>query len=187
LVVPLGVSLLDFDAEKIDDRNFIHWKTDNEINNDYFVVETSKDAQSWSDLEQVDGNGTTNEIIDYAIWHNQPNSGNNYYRLKQVDFDGTSSYSEIRMIENSTVQNDYYFFPNPSKGVINLINPFGHSKDIQLRIVDLQGKIIYSSSILFSKTNYVLDLSFLENGFYQIEFEEPETKQTYTNKLYISN
>jgi hypothetical protein len=91
------------------------------------------------------------------------------------------------MIENKDVINECYFFPNPSNGIINLINPYKNTKDVQIRILDLQGKIVFSDIIYFSKTNYVLDLSFLEKGFYHIEFEEPESKLTYTNKLYISN
>lgn len=187
LVVPLGVSLLDFDVEKVNERTFIHWKTDREIDNDYFEIETSLDGFNWITLEQVDGNGTTNKLKEYSFWHNNPSTGNNYYRLKQVDFDGTIAYSEIRMIENKDVINECYFFPNPSNGIINLINPYKNTKDVQIRILDLQGKIVFSDIIYFSKTNYVLDLSFLEKGFYHIEFEEPESKLTYTNKLYISN
>jgi hypothetical protein len=84
----LPVELLSFSAIYIQNHTDISWSTATEINNDYFVIEYSVDAQNWEVLNYIKGSGNSSEIIDYTYQHFTKNSY--YYRLKQVDYDGKS-------------------------------------------------------------------------------------------------
>lgn len=71
----------------------IHWTTASEINNSHFEVQYSIDGITWEVVGLVTGNGTTNSLTDYIFYHTTNQSS--YYRLKQVDYDGASEYSDI--------------------------------------------------------------------------------------------
>jgi hypothetical protein len=108
---PLPVTLTNFEVncniEKVD----IVWATQSEINNDYFVVEKSYDGQEFFELETISGAGNSNSPINYTATDNNTNTLV-YYRLKQVDFDGTTSYSTIKttncLTEGNPVLNAYF-------------------------------------------------------------------------------
>ena len=75
------------------------WTTASETNNDYFTIQKSKDAQIFEDVFVVDGAGNSSTIINYFDIDKSPYTGISYYRLKQTDFDGHVSYSNIVPIE----------------------------------------------------------------------------------------
>lgn len=95
---PLPVELLSFDAKAQSGVAKLDWITASEINNDYFTVERSRNGFEFNDLLTVDGNGTTTSVSNYTAYDEQPNSGVNYYRLRQTDFDGRTSHSEIKVV-----------------------------------------------------------------------------------------
>lgn len=99
--VPLPVELLDFTVSNQKARNFIEWSTASEKNNDYFNLEYSNDGINWNSIEQIDGAGTTNNQQTYMTTHRDYENGINYYRLTQVDYDGTETKHEIISIDNS--------------------------------------------------------------------------------------
>ncbi len=93
---PLPIELLSFTATKSLDNNKILWSTGVEINNDYFSVERSKDVETWISIHQADGTNTMNVRSYSFVDHNTTESY--YYRLKQIDYDGTVSYSDIKFV-----------------------------------------------------------------------------------------
>ncbi|MEM6265407.1 MAG: Ig-like domain-containing protein, partial [Bacteroidota bacterium] len=109
----LPVELMYFEGEKMDDRKvLLTWETATEKNNDYFVVEKSSDAKKFVPIGRVEGQGTTGNATAYEYTDASPMSRNNYYRLKQKDFDGEFSYSnivEIRFAESAKLN----VYPNP--------------------------------------------------------------------------
>ncbi|GAB5418160.1 MAG: hypothetical protein Crog4KO_32400 [Crocinitomicaceae bacterium] len=89
---PLPVELSSFSAELVIDRVSLRWATQSENNNDYFVVQKSQDLVNWEQTDVVYSNGnSTSQIMYYSIDRN-PYSGTSYYRLVQVDVDGTKEY-----------------------------------------------------------------------------------------------
>ena len=109
----LPVNMLNFDGLGYDNYNVINWKTATEKNNDYFLLERSSDGHTFTEIAQIDGNGNSNEMIDYNYVHRNPNELE-YYRLKQVDFDGKFEYSKVIAV-NSKQGIDVNIFPNPTK------------------------------------------------------------------------
>ncbi len=73
----------------------LEWRTESEENNDYMAVERSQDGQKFFEIGKVKGAGTTIEAQEYSFVDAAPKAGVNYYRLKQVDFDGTMEYHKV--------------------------------------------------------------------------------------------
>ena len=93
------ITLLSFEGELQGERVLLSWKTETEENNDYMAVEHSTDARRFTEIGQVKGAGTTTEPQAYHLWHEKPLPGLNYYRLRQVDFDGAVTYHGLIAIE----------------------------------------------------------------------------------------
>ena len=110
----LPVELLSFDAAAIDNKKVkLTWQTASELNNDYFIVERSKNALDWENIGRVAGFGNSIETKDYDFIDFNPDLGINYYRLRQVDLDGTTDFSDVR---NALIDQNYQIniFPNPT-------------------------------------------------------------------------
>jgi len=78
--------------------NLLQWETSYEENSDIFIVEKSTDGVSFKHVGTVDASGTTNEDNAYRFLDTGLGVKDNYYRLKVVDEDGTSSYSQVATI-----------------------------------------------------------------------------------------
>lgn len=113
----LPIKLESFEGYKKGNSNHIKWLTSAEINNDYFTLERSKDAENWEEVTIIKGAGNSNTVNEYAFYDNTYTEGINYYRLKQTDFDGVFEYFNtiaINNLSNSkynyTMHEDYIYF-----------------------------------------------------------------------------
>ena len=110
----LPIELIDFNVIMNEDRVEITWTTASEINNDYFIVEKSKDGVDWVEVIKVSGAGHSVSIIDYFEIDNDPLIGLSYYRLTQVDFDGKQETFNIIPVENAKKgEGIMNIYPNP--------------------------------------------------------------------------
>jgi len=143
----LPVELSSFKGNNIEAGIALEWITDSELNNEGFEVEFSLDARSFETIGFVTGNGTTNEIQNYAYTHKTNRPGSLYYRLKQVDFDGAFEYSDvIEVMREKTNNGNIVIFPNPAKEIftINVSNP--ERLNSSVKVTDLLGKVIFEAS-----------------------------------------
>jgi hypothetical protein len=99
---PLPVTLIEFTA-KVENENQValSWKTTAEINNDYFIVERSRDGVVFEEVDRINGNGTTTEMSSYQTTDYDPFKGISYYRLRQVDYDGEQEVFPMVVYRNS--------------------------------------------------------------------------------------
>ena len=165
---PLPVELLSFEAEPINNEHIaIRWETATETNNSHFMIERSKDAIDWNDWKMVDGAGNSNSIVRYEEVDFYPYAGNTYYRLKQVDFDGTETYYDpvTALIENTGGIISLY--PNPSDGDVTF-QIAGDLNINEVRISDATGKVVLEENIEFENSNWKKDLSNLPKGIFMV-------------------
>lgn len=113
---PLPVQLVSFDAVYKAPVVETEWTTASELNNDFFTVERSADGEFFEEVGRVDGAGTSQKSINYHFLDTRPLAGVSYYRLRQVDFDGTFSYSQIRKVEIEEILGAPFLSPNPTSG-----------------------------------------------------------------------
>ena len=145
-----------------DNQILLEWTSANEKNNDYFSIERSPDILDWTTIGRVEGVGNSHTSKKYKAYDVSPPIGHLYYRLKQVDFTGQYSYSNIVsvFIENT----DFMVYPNPSTGIVDIEFP----KNIQTEIIvtDVSGKQLIRQNIQGKKAE--LNLSRLPNGLFLI-------------------
>lgn len=107
---PLPVELVEFSGTTQNGINILDWFTASELNNDRFVIERSVDGRTFKPIGEVKGCGTCNIPSGYTF-SDESDHPSNYYRLRQVDFDGTAIYSEIVHLVNKGASTRV--FPNP--------------------------------------------------------------------------
>ena len=176
-VNPLPIELLYFTAVLRGDYVELNWKTATQINNDYFVVQKSKDGVNWEQLVIVKGAGTTYIPIEYLEIDPNPYEGFTYYRLKQIDFDGTYTYSKIVAVEYkrsvaSSAIKEPVLFPNPvgREEVLNIQFTDWYSEALVV-LRDVQGREVFSKVIVFEENNllYAIPLDErIEPGLYLV-------------------
>ena len=174
---PLPIELITFDAKLNAKRTVdLTWTTETEINNDYFIVEKSMDLQSWETIKKVDAAGNSSLLINYATIDENPYYGMNYYRLKQVDFDGQISYSEIRSVNlDATESITVYLEPSNS----NLIIQNKGIEEKQIQLINEVGQAVEITKISTSKDLIQYDTSKLTNGVYYVLVVEENAKLVY--------
>jgi hypothetical protein len=131
-IVP--VELTSFSANVVDRSVELNWSTATEVNNQGFEIERSLDGLSFNNIGYVPGFGTTTEPKSYSYTDQSVNSGTYYYRLKQIDFDGSFTYSDVAEVE--------VFLPTEFSLKQNYPNPFNPATTIEFSLpVDAQVKI----------------------------------------------
>ena len=163
MIAPLPVELSYFKAKQGDKTVQLHWETTTEINNEGFEVQHSTDNRNWQELEFIVGEGTTYETQTYEYTDKEPQSGKNYYRLKQIDFDGRFVYSSI--IVEEVAFGSLKIYPNPVNGQsINLQFPASDYEDASIEIYDNLGRKMTQSILSYGDSQ--VDISDLTPGFY---------------------
>lgn len=165
---PLPVELLSFTAEKSgDDAVFLKWITATEINSDYFLVQRSKDALNWENINRVTAAGNSNIELTYQLFDENPLSGQSYYRLKQFDFGGAYTYSRIRSV-NFNQSEEITVYPNPTNGPVYIES----SVPVNVIVFDLNGRIVLQE--VHTKS---IDLSTQPAGVYSVQIQSENSIQ----------
>jgi len=111
--ITLPIELEDFTVTEENNSVKLFWTTASEINNDYFTIEHAADGIDYTEISKIDGAGNSNNRISYTYVDENPKEGINYYRLKQTDFDGDYTYSNIKVINIDSEINPVHIYPNP--------------------------------------------------------------------------
>lgn len=155
----LPIELTYFDAESNNDRIDFTWQTASEEDNDYFTIEGSSDGAGWHSMHEVSGAGTTQEVQDYSYSSSNPNRFE-YFRLKQTDFSGMFSYSDVVAVPLEI--KELRIYPNPSNGRELRID-FESDHTGSLQIIRYDGRIVYEQELYGSKQLILNNLN-LESG-----------------------
>lgn len=170
----LPIELVTFTGKNTFKGNLLEWVTKTEINNDYFTIEKSSDAFDFKAIGTVLGAGNSNSPISYRFIDNKLSGVTSYYRLKQTDFDGKFSYSNVIAINDNT--NDINI--NILSNTLYLSSKYSVSG--KLEIFDLTGRIVYQKDI-----NEALEtnLNHLKTGYYLYRFIS--AKKVLSEKFFI--
>jgi hypothetical protein len=149
-MITLPLELLTFKGSLQDNAAFLQWNTDNEINTSHFVVERSLDGQSFDKIGNVSANGS-NASAKYSYTDkdaDKQSSSTLYYRLKIVDKDGAFTYSNIISLTINEMNSPVIVYPNPVSDVLNLRISLATREHIHIRVIDMQGKVMYKETKL---------------------------------------
>jgi hypothetical protein len=165
---------LNFSATPENDHVNLFWSTATETNNAYFTIEKTKDGINYEVVGRVDGAGNSTHTLNYSTIDENPFEGTSYYRLKQTDYNGQFSYSEIVPVNFVKEENLFSVYPNPGYGAVKVICPGDKSETIELKIFDDTGKLIsLSNSTIGELDQMELNLS---QGIYSITVTRGTTR-----------
>lgn len=171
----LPVRLTGFTVKKSGKDVVLDWETTSESSNSHFDIEISPDAVNFTYLGTLAGHGNMEANQKYSYVHKDPAAGITYYRLKQVDFDGTYEYFTIRSID---MNGEEFIYPNPASTHLVLSNMrLGTRYDV----LDGQGRLLLNTQVA-SQNSVVLDVSTFPKGTHFIRFisdGKPVTRKVY--------
>ena len=155
----LPIRLATFKAEQYGNLILVNWLTSNELNNGYFIIQHSTDGSSFKDIGTVKAIGSG--ANSYSYTDNNPSNSINFYRLKSIDKDGSSSYSKVVSYQLSINNYQLTMFPNPAKSTVTISG--SHIASVQL--VDNLGRVVKFVSYK-DATNPVLSVRGFTIGVY---------------------
>ncbi len=169
---PLPVKLISFTVSPVSDGNLLNWVTSTEINNEKFEIERSVNGIDFIKVGQVDGSGNSNQIIKYSFIDRDEETRtlvSVYYRLKQIDFNGKSDYSDIIKVSKINLLEvaKPIVSPNPFLNQIQIVLPNSSSDFVNLKITSMNGVSVLETSLLLGKSNNIdVNTEILNPGIY---------------------
>ena len=163
----LPVDLLSFSGEPVEEGVRLHWTVANEINNFGFFVQRSSNGEDWSEIGFISGRGDAPTQTSYEYIDSAPLYGNNYYRLKQVDYNGTSElFSIIAVSVESSFSSVRYAYPSPFQDQLTLQGP-----SEEIIIYDELGRMKARESSIY--TPHTVSVSDWVKGIYVVRAVDP--------------
>jgi hypothetical protein len=183
---PLPIELLSFDANSNQQVVDLNWSTASETNSDYFTIEKTRDGYNFETVVTMDAAGNSTSLLHYATKDNSPYQGISYYRLKQTDFNGAYTYSDLQMVDfNSNQEFSFEIYPNPADGsIFNIAFNSGFNEEFLIVVRDMMGRECYSKTFYVQenqKNSFAIDpYSDLVKGIYLVSVRSMNRSQ---NKL----
>jgi Secretion system C-terminal sorting domain len=174
--VVLAVENKSLSATKNAVSNILKWQTTSEKNNALFNIERSSNGETFNKIGEVKGNGTTNVAQTYTFMDASPVKGLNYYRLRQVDFDGTETLSKTVSVNfDGKGSSKIKVYPTLVQDVVNVENTEGGKAEIAVR--DVAGRLILTQNT-DGPTNQALNLGSLSRGLYLLSVRSNDGIET---------
>lgn len=152
LSTPLPIELLSFTAETAINSVLLKWSTASEKNSEKYIIERSSDAFNWQPVATAIAAGESTQLLNYSAFDTLPLSNLAYYRLKQIDFDQSFTYSKLVSVNMPTLnKRGLKVFPNPNNGSFNIaVKGVSAGMPAQLSISDDFGKTLYIINLIMS-------------------------------------
>ena len=172
----LPVKLISFKGEKQGAKNLLTWTVATEYNSKGYELQRSANGENFSTIAYINSkaiNGNSNSTLNYDIADENPFKGTNFYRLKQVDFDGKSTLSNVVLLKGNSV-NDIFLtaiYPNPTKDKVTITLLAPAVQNITLVITDIAGRVVMQQSkqLIRGDNNLTLQVSKLQSGTYFVK------------------
>lgn len=184
------VSLADFIGTQTRNGNLLSWTTLNELNNKGFDLERSADGVNFSSIASIASkaiNGNSTSQLSYDFTDNKSLNGNNYYRLKQADKDGKTTFSQVVLIKGNKVNATSIsaIYPNPAKDKLSITLSSATSERVTLSIIDVTGKVLIQKSIMVNigDLNITENISNLNQGNYLVKLSDASGNTTDLKKI----
>ena len=176
-VLPLDI--LSFNATLQNKVVHLEWKTANEINTDYFSIERSSNAVSFMPIQKVMAKGYNSNVQTYIATDLQPIFGKSYYRLKEVDKDGKTTYSNVAAVTVSA-NGTIVISPNPVHDNIRVLLQSENNSSFTFQVIDMSGRLLaMQNTSANAGTNIIaIPASFLTKGLYVLKVIGNNTVQS---------
>jgi hypothetical protein len=145
------VSLSNFSAEAQGKRTHLHWETATETDNDHFQIERSVAGSVFTPIATVSGIGNSTSTQSYEAWDESPSAGINYYRLKQVDVDGTATYFNTLSVSFASDRPLALVNCNVISQNVQLTYYAASGGRYEVMVVDMAGRVLHQDAVTFTE------------------------------------
>ena len=174
IAIVLPVDLVSFYAVKKDDAVELTWQTAMEINNDHFVVQRSNTGLGdWNEVGQIPGHGSSHALLTYHFL-DRGRCDECYYRLIQVDYDGTETISDVVSVTSEyDIETELELYPNPAEKTVSLDVVSGVDGNFAIEVYTVEGASVMSLSgeLITGQNTLTIQLDYLASGLYYLEFK----------------
>lgn len=174
LPTTMPVELISFTVKKQSNSAMLAWSTATETNNDRFLLERSGNGKAFTYLSEITAKIADEGIKNYSYIDQSPVNGDNYYRLTQIDKDGTATVKGVEVINFALLLTEITAYPNPTSDKITIA--LGDSKYNKAVIIDSNGRVLASKIIQHSDIDF--NLTTYSNGIYFVELSGPSGRIT---------
>lgn len=178
---PLPVKFAGFTARRQGQQVLLNWSTATEQNNKGFGVERSSDGRSWQQVGFVAGAGNSNTKRQYSHT-DAATDATVYYRLKQVDLDGKTAYSQVLTVRAAGVRAAVQVYPNPARGQV-YVQAEQLAGTARYEVVQMGGQTVAQGTVQLGAQPAKLDLSRLAPGQYMLRISLDGT--SYTDRVVL--
>jgi hypothetical protein len=179
----LPLELLRFEATKVDRRAELFWEIANEKATDRYCLERSKDAISFETLACYDAT-SDHALMTYFHLDETPFSGDNYYRIHQIDYLKMHNYSPTRVLSFEDHNGLVSVYPSPANNQVTIEMPDLLKGHYNISIIDVLGRTLVASEIAEGESVHNLDTKDLTAGTYLLQVKAPNGS-LYTEKVII--
>lgn len=146
--VLLPIEGLEFEAQRTDVNTVsLDWRTRREIDNAYFVVERSADGASFEGIGRVEAQPDAHSGAQYSFIDSKADNTQLFYRLRQVDFDGTHTWSEVVTVTTLQDRVDLVLHGNPAQGTLKFSLPHVSDQPISCTLTSMTGSQVRSQTV----------------------------------------
>ena len=177
IATPLPIELTSFTAKNSDENITLYWNTASETNNNYFLVEHSLDGVNFKKIGKVQGAGESTISQNYKFTHLQPNKGLNYYRIKQVDFDGKYSTSNI-IFTKFKKKGKFNLYPTLAVSKINITLP-EEGQNFVYTILNYTGQVVQKGKIENNTFTKEINIENFPVGYYFIQITNRSSSEIF--------
>lgn len=182
----MPVEMVFFNANMENGKVELTWQTASELDNEGFEVQKSSNGTSFNDLGFVNSTRSTG-LKDYRYVDNNPISGTNYYRLKQMDYNGDFAYSDIVSVKNQNTVSPISIYPNPiaANELVNVFVDSQNASNAKVSVYSISGAVISTTNHYLNDglNKLAVETSNLTEGLYIISVDM--NSKVYNKRLVI--
>jgi hypothetical protein len=173
----LPLKLIDFSVNAVNEISELSWTTATEENTSHFIVERSNDNRTYTAVGQLNAAGNSSSLKKYGFTDAHTKKGSNYYRLKMVDVNGKSTYSNVVVANFNSSTTSISVFPNPATTEVSISHPAASGKET-LTVYNAVGAIILKTAVSKNSSQTRLNTQSLAKGVYYISWQNEFTKKS---------
>ncbi len=159
-IVP--VSLTNFTVNSLNNKPQLNWKTEQELNTNFFAVEKSYDATNFTTVAKIPAAGNSSTLKNYSYTDTSKQSGTKiFYRLRIVDIDGHKTYSDIKVYQSNEKNNEPKLYPNPISTNQKIHIEIQSEEDVMVKV-----KLYNTNNISVKEENFTIKKGVNAVGFY---------------------
>jgi hypothetical protein len=169
----LPVELIFFNGRLEGEQVELRWATASEQGSSHFVVQRSDDGKTFHPIGQVASAGDSQDLLNYQFTDRSPLEGQNYYRLKQVDLDGTVAYSPIVTVRTGVQDaGGFLLLPNPATDRVELQFAADQvGQEILVTVLDVSGKEVLRQQRQPAAAKQEISVAGLASGVYTVRVQ----------------